>query len=114
MAVRVNGSMRFTADAAIGNIPPHEKAAISEGRKVRRPSNMSASVPAWYDDCRTMLGEPTANDIKLGDVMAALADPVRVAILLELTARGESACGTFELGVSKATRSHHFKVLREA
>ena len=46
--------------------------------------------------------------------MNALADPVRVAILRELVARGESACGTFELGVSKATRSHHFKVLREA
>ena len=25
-----------------------------------------------------------------------------------------AACGTFELGISKATRSHHFKVLREA
>lgn len=25
-----------------------------------------------------------------------------------------TVCGTFELGVSKATRSHHFKVLREA
>ena len=27
---------------------------------------------------------------------------------------GESTCGSFDLGVSKATRSHHFKVLREA
>ena len=46
--------------------------------------------------------------------MAALSDTVRVAIVLELSARGESTCGSFELGVSKATRSHHFKVLREA
>ena len=50
----------------------------------------------------------------LAAVMAALSDPVRVAIVLDLALRGESTCGTFELGVSKATRSHHFKVLREA
>jgi DNA-binding transcriptional ArsR family regulator len=61
-----------------------------------------------------MLDEPNLNDMTLTDVMAALADPVRVAILRDIAARGESACGTFELGVSKATRSHHFKVLREA
>src|SRR3982751_4765622 len=58
--------------------------------------------------------EPPASDMTLAAVMAALSDPVRVAIVRELGARGESACGTFELGVSKATRSHHFKVLREA
>ena len=50
----------------------------------------------------------------LAAVMAALSDPVRVAIVRDLSARGESACGTFDVGVSKATRSHHFKVLREA
>ena len=58
--------------------------------------------------------EPAPEQMTLAAVMAALSDPVRVAIVLELAARGESACGTFELGVSKATRSHHFKVLREA
>src|SRR4051794_32310577 len=58
--------------------------------------------------------EPPSNELTLAHVMAALSDPVRVRIVRELAARGESACGTFELGVSKATRSHHFKVLREA
>jgi DNA-binding transcriptional ArsR family regulator len=58
--------------------------------------------------------EPQAEDMTLASVMAALSDPVRVAIVREIAARGESACGTFELGISKATRSHHFKVLREA
>jgi DNA-binding transcriptional ArsR family regulator len=58
--------------------------------------------------------EPTSNDMTLAGVMAALSDPVRVAIVRELSSRGESACGTFDVGVSKATRSHHFKVLREA
>src|SRR3954449_11955808 len=58
--------------------------------------------------------EPEPQEMTLAAVMAALSDPVRVAIVRELGARGESTCGTFELGVSKATRSHHFKVLREA
>jgi DNA-binding transcriptional ArsR family regulator len=58
--------------------------------------------------------EPELHALTLAAVMAALSDPVRVTIVRELAARGEAACGTFELGVSKATRSHHFKVLREA
>ena len=60
------------------------------------------------------LEEPTADAMTLAAVMAALSDPMRVAIVRELASRGESTCGTFELGISKATRSHHFKVLREA
>ena len=32
----------------------------------------------------------------------------------QLERTGERQCGTFDLGVTKATRSHHFKVLREA
>jgi DNA-binding transcriptional ArsR family regulator len=58
--------------------------------------------------------EPPTDEMTLATVMAALSDPVRVTIVRELAARGESACGTFDVGVSKATRSHHFKVLREA
>jgi DNA-binding transcriptional ArsR family regulator len=58
--------------------------------------------------------EPATEEMTLAAVLAALSDPARVAILRELAARGESSCGTFELGISKATRSHHFKVLREA
>ena len=50
----------------------------------------------------------------LAAVMAALSDPVRLTIVRELAGRGEAACGALELGVTKATRSHHFKVLREA
>ena len=38
----------------------------------------------------------------------------RLAIVRALAQDGERSCGTFELGLSKATRSHHFKVLREA
>jgi DNA-binding transcriptional ArsR family regulator len=58
--------------------------------------------------------EPHVDDMTLAAVMAALSDPVRLTIVRELAARGEAACGTMELGVTKATRSHHLKVLREA
>jgi DNA-binding transcriptional ArsR family regulator len=58
--------------------------------------------------------QPTAGDITLPGVMGALADPVRVTIVRELAAQGELVCGTLQLGVSKATRSHHLRVLREA
>jgi DNA-binding transcriptional ArsR family regulator len=58
--------------------------------------------------------EPAADQLTLAAVMAALSDPVRVAIVRALAADGERTCGTFDLGIAKATRSHHFKVLREA
>jgi DNA-binding transcriptional ArsR family regulator len=58
--------------------------------------------------------EPDLDVVSLAAMMAALSDPVRVAIVRELACRGEATCGAFEVGVSKATRSHHFKVLREA
>jgi DNA-binding transcriptional ArsR family regulator len=58
--------------------------------------------------------EPTSEAMTLAAVMAALSDPVRVEIVRALAADEERTCGTFDLGISKATRSHHFKVLREA
>lgn len=54
--------------------------------------------------------------VSLQDALDALSDPVRRAILRELAATPdwERACGTFDLPVTKATRSHHFAVLRAA
>jgi DNA-binding transcriptional ArsR family regulator len=60
------------------------------------------------------LAHPKAEEIELAAVMAALSDPVRVTIVRELAEQGETACGTLPLPVSPATRSHHFRVLREA
>jgi DNA-binding transcriptional ArsR family regulator len=60
------------------------------------------------------LHQPAAAEISLPAVMAALSDPVRVEVVRCLAAAGEAACGSFELGIAKATRSHHFRVLREA
>ena len=62
----------------------------------------------------TELYEPATEDLDLTAVLQALGDPVRLRIVRELAGCDERTCGAFELGVSKATRSHHFKVLREA
>jgi DNA-binding transcriptional ArsR family regulator len=60
------------------------------------------------------LDQPATADLDLTTVLQALGDPARLAIVRALAEDGERACGSFELGISKATRSHHFKVLREA
>ncbi|EWM67215.1 transcriptional regulator, ArsR family [Micromonospora sp. M42] len=60
------------------------------------------------------LHEPELRDVPVTAVLAALADDVRLQIVRALAPGGEHACGSFEFGVSKATRSHHLKVLREA
>ena len=52
---------------------------------------------------------------ELTEILQALGDPVRLAIVSELASGETRACGTFtHLGVSHSTLSHHFKVLREA
>lgn len=59
------------------------------------------------------LPEPETEEIALTAVLQALGDEQRLRIVRELAATGEAACGAVDLDVSKATRSHHFKVLRE-
>jgi DNA-binding transcriptional ArsR family regulator len=59
---------------------------------------------------------PSLELIPLATVMQALSDPCRIAIvrtLLDNTGL-ELACNEIPLEVSKATRSHHFDVLRDA
>jgi DNA-binding transcriptional ArsR family regulator len=60
------------------------------------------------------LHHPAATELELTAVMHALSDPARLSVVRTLAVEGERACGTFDLGVTKATASHHFKVLREA
>ena len=72
-----------------------------------------------YDDCRTMmvmsLYHPTRQDLELPAVLHALSDPQRLQIVGELSLDPTPRpCGSFELGVSKSTCTHHFRVLREA
>lgn len=61
--------------------------------------------------------EPDADSLSLDAVLAALADPMRRHIVTELLRRedGEHPCASFaDLPVAKSTRSHHWRVLRQA
>ena len=60
------------------------------------------------------LHHPPAGEIELTAVMHALSDPARLHVVRTLAVESERPCGSFDLGVTKATASHHFKVLREA
>jgi DNA-binding transcriptional ArsR family regulator len=60
------------------------------------------------------LFHPTRDELDLTAVMHALSDPARRTVVRALAAEGERTCGSFPLGVTKATASHHFRVLREA
>lgn len=60
------------------------------------------------------LHHPEANQLQLSAVLYALSDPTRLSVVQCLAKEGERACGTFDLPPTKATLSHHFKVLRES
>ena len=57
---------------------------------------------------------PARAELELSSVLHALSDPARLEIVRRLADGDEPSCGTFDLGLSKATLSHHFKVLRES
>ncbi|MGW4160524.1 ArsR/SmtB family transcription factor [Streptomyces sp. NPDC004788] len=56
------------------------------------------------------------DDVPVLTALAALADPVRLALVRELAGSEEwsRACGGFDVPVGKAALSHHFAVLRAA
>lgn len=61
-------------------------------------------------------GHPYLSEMKLGAIFAALSDPIRLEVVLALAGEPETIrhCSSFNLPVSKQTRTHHFRVLREA
>ncbi len=62
--------------------------------------------------------EPAAEDFQLPRVLAALADPHRLATVRFVAGNGESWCSQVMqeagLAMSKSTFSHHLRILREA
>jgi DNA-binding transcriptional ArsR family regulator len=61
------------------------------------------------------LYEPDLAEVPVLIVLQALADPTRLEIVRGLAEDGgERLCGSFASDLAKATRSHHFKVLRGA
>lgn len=81
---------------------------------VRRASNTSPGSGATARARGLRHTHPA--DVPLQAALDALADPVRRMIIVDLAAHPDwtRVCGTFDLPVSKATRSHHFGVLRAA
>ena len=62
-------------------------------------------------------GHPSREEMQLGSVLCALSDPLRRRIVATLAGEPEGTerhCTSFCLPVTKATLTHHFKVLREA
>lgn len=56
-----------------------------------------------------------AQEITLQGLLDALADPVRRSIVRQLAQSDqEIVCGAFDIDVTYSTRTHHFKILRQA
>ena len=49
------------------------------------------------------LHHPAADEIRLTAVMHALSDPARLSVVRTLAVETERPCGSFDLGVTKAT-----------
>jgi DNA-binding transcriptional ArsR family regulator len=61
------------------------------------------------------LHHPPAETLELTSVLHALADPVRLEIVRRLAADASGVrCGDCAHSVTKSTRTHHFRVLRES
>jgi DNA-binding transcriptional ArsR family regulator len=61
------------------------------------------------------LHHPATEEIELTAVLHALSDPQRLRIARLLAEKDDPvACGSLELGITKSTATHHFRVLREA
>ena len=62
------------------------------------------------------LHHPDAAELDLPSLLHALSDPMRLEIVRNLACSfdGELSCKAIPLPVTKATASHHFKVLRLA
>jgi DNA-binding transcriptional ArsR family regulator len=58
---------------------------------------------------------PLKEEIELTKVLAALGDPIRLKIVIQLSSiKAEMNFADFECAVGKATLSHHLKTLRLA
>lgn len=59
---------------------------------------------------------PSVDQLQIDTVLASLGHPIRLAILRALAAGDENGlvCGTIDIGVTKATATHHWRMLREA
>ncbi|KAA8998840.1 helix-turn-helix transcriptional regulator [Affinibrenneria salicis] len=57
---------------------------------------------------------PDREQIRLENVLTALGNPLRLAVVRALAVEGERACGSLLQGQSKSTMTHHWRVLRDS
>ncbi|WP_263139874.1 helix-turn-helix transcriptional regulator [Pseudomonas sp. RIT-PI-AD] len=57
---------------------------------------------------------PDCEQIRLENVLTALGNPLRLAVVRALASGGERACGSLLQGQSKSTMTHHWRVLRDS
>ncbi|WP_107485480.1 ArsR/SmtB family transcription factor [Actinacidiphila rubida] len=90
---------------------PGSAATARPGISHPAPARPDADVPAGGRH----LEHPDVADIRLEEVLHALADPMRLTVVRRLAAASRDVtCSEVPLPVSKSTTTHHFRVLREA
>jgi DNA-binding transcriptional ArsR family regulator len=60
---------------------------------------------------------PRADELELGKIFAALADPSRRKVIADLLKEADGTvrtCWSFNLPVAKSTLTYHFKVLKDS
>lgn len=57
---------------------------------------------------------PETEQIRLENVLFALGNPLRLAIVRTLATEGEQACGALRRDVAPSTMTHHWRVLRDS
>jgi DNA-binding transcriptional ArsR family regulator len=83
---------------------------MSREPAVREPADIAATAAGGRE-----LAHPARDEIRLEAVLHALADPLRLGVVRRLAATGgELSCSAFGLPVTRATGTHHFRVLRES
>jgi hypothetical protein len=64
---------------------------------------------------REINDEPPVTDFDFGQVLAAVADPIRLSIIGQLAAaEHDLSCGAIKLPIKTSTATHHFTALRRA
>lgn len=57
---------------------------------------------------------PPIEQVPVEQVLYALSDSVRLAVVRKLAEEGEASCAALDCGKAKSSMSHHFRVLRES
>ncbi|PMS23791.1 ArsR family transcriptional regulator [Trinickia dabaoshanensis] len=77
----------------------------------------AGALPVTSAELPPPLDEPAVEDLRLENVLAVLADPLRLFIVHKLMVESDAydhPCGWFGLDRPKSSLTHHFKALREA